>query len=270
MKDNSNYKIPYVIKLAPPRLRPWLAMRFYRDPEKYHHLYDNAPLYLNKKVLMKLHPGDVMSDMVALTGMFEHKKSRRIVNLAKNGGTMVDVGANLGFFSLLWASFNNDNRVFSFEPSPRNIQYLQHNIDKNNFGNQIIIFKNALGSDNGVMEFDPGNVDQTGWGGFTLQKNSRSITVNVKRLDDYAPEIKKIDLLKIDTEGADYLVLKGAKEMLSAKIIKEIWFEQNKPRASALGISIDASQEYLKSCDYKIYPEGDTNCDLVDWRAVPR
>jgi len=94
-------------------------------------LYHGASLFLSPAVKMDLVEGDVGSDLIALTGVFEHKKAKRLVGMAKKGGTLVDFGANLGFFSLLWASFNKTNRILAFEASPRNIPRLSTTVVSN-------------------------------------------------------------------------------------------------------------------------------------------
>jgi len=65
-----------------------------------------------------------------------------------------------------------------------------------------------------------------------------------------------IDVLKIDTEGADTWVLQGAYQLLKEKRIKHIFFEENKVRMSALGILSETAKDLLLSCGYQITPMG--------------
>lgn len=67
--------------------------------------------------------GDVISGQIALTGFYEYELSKKIVNLGKTsdrGGLLVDVGANLGYFSLLWLGADERNEAIAIEASPRN------------------------------------------------------------------------------------------------------------------------------------------------------
>ena len=63
-----------------------------------------------------------------------------------------------------------------------------------------------------------------------------------------------IDVLKIDTEGADTWVLEGASQLIKDKRIKHIFFEENKVRMSALGILSETAKDLLMSCGYKLKP----------------
>ena len=76
-------------------------------------------------------PGDSVSDEVAFTGCYETGLTRRVIELARRGGTMIDVGANLGYSSLLRLSTNSSNRCIAFEAAPRNVEILRHNISRN-------------------------------------------------------------------------------------------------------------------------------------------
>jgi hypothetical protein len=80
---------------------------------------------------MKLLPSDFMHGLIAFTGVYEQKMSKHIAQMARVGGTMVDVGANFGYFSLIWAAANIANIAMAFEASPRNVKFLQDNVDSN-------------------------------------------------------------------------------------------------------------------------------------------
>ena len=90
---------------------------------------------------MKLVPGDCISDVIAFTGVYELKLSRRISELARRGGILIDVGANLGYYSLMWAALNPRNKCIAFEASPRNIEILRHNISTNGLDKQITLIQ---------------------------------------------------------------------------------------------------------------------------------
>lgn len=215
---------------------------------------------------MDLVPGDVISDSIAFTGIYELAVTRRVVELAKGGGTFVDVGANLGYFSLLWAATKPGNQCLAFEASPRNIHRLRENIRRNSLESQIEVIPHAAGKARGKLHFDAGPEDQTGWGGFTTDSKS-GIEVDVVRIDESVPTNIPISLLKVDIEGADAWALMGCDRLLKARQVKQIWFEQNKPRMQALGIPESAAQDYLRSVGYSPQPLDDTRGDLVEWCA---
>ncbi len=163
------------------------------------------------------------------------------------------MGANYGYFSCLWAAQNPQNSVFAFEASPINIEPLSNNINKNKQEDRIKIISRALGKEKGKLMFSLETDDQqTGWGGFTMKGNSSSLEVEVDTLDDYCltHNMSLIDVLKIDTEGADTWVLYGAERLLEEKKIKHIFFEQNLPRMKMLNIGENEAFDYLQKFGY--------------------
>jgi FkbM family methyltransferase len=261
---------PAILRMLPVRLRVPVFGRFFHGRHAgWLPLYDGAPLQFAPDVTMELMPGDVISDCIAFTGVYEYRLSQRLVTLARRGGTLIDVGANLGYFALLWTSCNRQNTCVAFEASPRNVGFLRRNINRNSFDNRIDVFPMAAGSTRGKVRFDLGPAEQTGWGGFALEDSARSIEVDVVRVDEVVRSENQITVLKIDVEGADAWVLAGCERLLKSVHVDEIWYEQNKPRARALGIPIDAAQDYLKSVGYVSTARSDPSSDVVEWSAVP-
>ena len=262
---------PLVLRVLPGRLKMAIFARWYRRTGSARaSLYEAATLDVARHVTMELVPGDVISDSIAFTGVYEPRLTRRIHDLARRGGTLVDVGANLGYFSLVWAAVRPDNRVLAFEASPRNIGILRRNIARNGFERRIEVFPFAAGAVAGKAPFDLGPVDQTGWGGFAPSTTAASVEVDVVRIDDIARPGEVITLLKIDVEGAEAWALMGCEQLLKRRGVREIWYEQNKPRMRALGIPLDAAQAYLRSVGYHALARGDAGADVVEWSATPR
>ena len=175
---------------------------------------------------------------------------------------MIDVGANYGYFSCLWASQNPKNRVLAFEASPFNVQPLRNNVDKNGLNDRIQIIPIAIGKEKGELKFSLGNENQqTGWGGFTMDNDPASVDVQVDTLDSYAfkNNISKIEVLKIDTEGADTWVLYGAKTLLEEKKINHIFFEHNIDRMKLLNIGEMEAEKFLKDVGYTVEKHSDTD-----------
>jgi hypothetical protein len=112
------------------------------------------------------------------------------------------------------------------------------------------------------LKFNLGNENQqTGWGGLTIKDEADSVTVEVDTLDNYfgGSAIQQIDVLKIDTEGADTWVLYGAKKLLGEKRINHVFFEHNESRMAALNIGENEAVFFLEGLDYIVekYSAGD-------------
>ncbi len=203
---------PLLIRLAPLRWRTALYHRIYRSQrERWKALYSGASLHFAPGVRLDLWPSDEGHSNIAFTGFYELDFSEQVVRLAAAGGLIVDVGANYGYFSLLWASVSRDNRVIAFEASPRNHEALRRNVARNNLESQITVRQVALGRDSGTMPFSLGISEQTGWGGLALDRSVDTVEVPVLTLDETLAGAGMVDLLKVDVEGADTWVLLGAK-----------------------------------------------------------
>lgn len=265
-------KRPLLLRLLPDRLRLAAFARRLRPPSnRWAQLYQGAPLRFARQVTMQLAPGDLVSDGIAFTGIHELGLSRRLIRLARRGGTMIDVGANLGYFTLLWVASNPGNRCLAIEPAPRNLPLLRANVDRNGFASRVTILGAAAGKEAGALPFDPGPSDQTGWGGLAPQAGGGTIQVEVVCLDHVAMALGRISLLKVDAEGADTWVLRGCDRLLGERRIGEVWFEQNQPRMRLLHIADGEAHEYLRSVGYHAEPVGDPRAEVVQWtaRAAP-
>jgi len=195
-------------------------------------------------------PGDVISGCIAFTGFYEWGLTKLIARHAAKGGLLVDVGANMGYFSLLWAGLNRSAQVVAFEASPNNVRLFRNNVEKNYLEDRITIVPQAAGDHTGTVTFEVGTFEQTGWGGIATASSPTTIEVPMTRLDEYLSD-RTIDLLKIDTEGADTLVLFGCEKLLKSRRIKMIYFEQNAVRMRQLGIAEGDAVQFLRDQGYQ-------------------
>ena len=246
---------PLALQLFPLRLQQSLYYRFYhRRHAKWPQLVEAAQLRFAPQVSMfGLIRGDIISGNIAFNGFYELGLSREIAQLAKGGGLFVDVGANMGYFSLLWTGLNSSARAIAYEAAPRNIKLIKNNIARNQLGQRIALVPKAAGNRDGQISFEVGPDDQTGWGGVSNAPAGTSLMVPVVRLDAEL-SCEAIDVLKIDVEGADTWVLQGCEKLLMKKQIRRIYFEQNEERMHKLGIRQNDAQKFLRDLGYVCKP----------------
>lgn len=123
----------------------------------------------------------------------------------------LDVGANIGLTAVLMAHYNPNGNVYAFEPGPLNFKNLSRNILENPLSNLYAIEK-AVGSGKGFVNF---NIPACGAHSTVLRlepNNQNYAKVEIVSLDEWIVEtnIGSIDLIKIDVEGFEAEVLKGA------------------------------------------------------------
>ena len=265
-------KKPFLFNLPiPNRLKNSIFFRFYFPVKrKWLHLFDRVKLKFAPSITLKLRSSDFMHGLIAFIGIYEKNLTNRIVKKAKKGGLLIDVGANAGYFSFIWASQNPKNKVIAFEPNPDTNKIIKDNIIKNNLSDRITLHSKGLSNKEESVEFDLGSTEITGWGGITLKKNNNSIKIITDRLDNLINQDTTIDVMKVDVEGADTWAIMGAERLLLKKKIKTIFFEQNKTRLKLLGIGESELIEYLDSLEYDSYPLSDTSKKIVEWMAVPK
>ena len=196
---------------------------------------------------------DLMHRQIAWLGFYELPLSRRIKELATDGGLLVDVGANIGYYSCVMVSLRADNKVYAFEPSPRVFRMLHSNIRAARLDPRVRAFASALGKETGKVQFDPGPEDQSGWGGVTKENGEGTISVESNRLDEILPEGLIIDTLKIDLRERIRKFC-GAERLLKERRVRRIFFEVNIPRMRLLGFQPADAMNFLSKYDYKVTP----------------
>ncbi len=135
----------------------------------------------------------------------------------KNGDLVIDVGANIGWYSLV-LSTEQRPEVLAFEPDNYNFSLLKDNIGMNELSN-IHPFNLALSDKPGTQTFYLYKKYNLGRHSFIKQKNSiNKVEVETARLDDFLKERgygnRRVRLIKMDIEGHEFSAATGAKETL--------------------------------------------------------
>ena len=141
----------------------------------------------------------------------------------KNNGIMIDVGANMGIYSLLL----NDNfkKFILFEPIRETAKICEINMKLNSIDYEL--YNIALGNEKGEIKFQfKGNFDSTA----KIERKEGNYKVRIDKLDDIIDKklYKDIKFMKIDVEGFELEVLKGAENIIRESSIELIQFERLK------------------------------------------
>lgn len=194
---------------------------------------------------------------------FEQGEQNFLLQFLKSGMTVLDIGAHHGLYTLLASNrVGPHGRVFAFEPSPRELRRLRWNLLLNRCRN-VSVVPFALGCSEGTAEFFVCLGQETGCNSLrppVVNEPVSKVEVMTTTLDHYLERvgIDKVDFVKMDVEGAELDVLKGASRLLNnSKPL--ILCELADVRTEPWGYSSVEIYDLLKSCGYawfSITPEG--------------
>ena len=141
-----------------------------------------------------------------LGGTYEPEQTDLFARLVKTGDTVLDVGAHTGYYSLLAARLvGHTGSVWSFEPDPVNFGFLKRHIERNRLG-QVHSIPSAVSDCAGTAHFERGTGTGTGRLGGEGQ-----LRVDTVSIDEFCgARDLRVAAIKIDVEGAEDLVLRGA------------------------------------------------------------
>jgi FkbM family methyltransferase len=167
-------------------------------------------------------------------GIWEPSGTAAFLAHAREGMCVFDVGANLGYYTLLAArAVGPEGRVFAFEPEPHNFELLTRNIAENGFTN-VRPIHSAVSNQAGSTKL---HLDGANFGAHSFEAGSvrtpsgRSVEVETVPLDAFADEARTFAsgvLVKIDVQGAEALVIEGMPRLLALPriaLLLELWPE---------------------------------------------
>lgn len=169
---------------------------------------DNNIMYLPRPSLI--------GTALALKGVYEPATTAVFRETLKPGMTVVDVGANVGYYTLLAAGLVGEKgRVYAFEPEPENYALLVKNVQANGYRN-VVCLRQAVSDQSGQVPFF------LSWGSEAhslsadIASSRRSIQVEATSLDEFFRKEgwPPVGLIKMDIEGAESLALDGMKELI--------------------------------------------------------
>jgi FkbM family methyltransferase len=187
---------------------------------------------------------------------YEPETTQLVQNVIKPGMTFIDVGAHVGYYSLLAArQVGSEGKVYSFEPEPINYSLLVKNVELNGYKN-VTTISQAVSSAKGsttlfVSALDSGRNSVFHHG----LPESGSVEVATTSLDAFLDKHgwPKIDLIKIDVEGAELNVLAGMTELLRKSENLKLILEFNPALLQSAGVDPAAFLETVGPERFRIY-----------------
>ena len=163
---------------------------------------------------------DSVGRLIFKKGIYEEELTDYLINSIdlESGDVVFDVGANIGWYSILLSKYFSGVEVHCFEPDPENFKILKFNLELNNSEN-VMPNNIGLGKETDITKlylYKKGNL-----GRHSMLKINGGLTidVNITSFDEYVRKMQlnlsKIKFLKIDIEGYEYFAFLGGKEFLN-------------------------------------------------------
>ncbi len=181
---------------------------------------DGLTIYLNQR-------DQVITPSMLAQGAWEVIETSLFLDNVGRGDTVIDVGANIGYYTLLAArKVGPEGKVIAFEPDPESFSFLKRNVEANGFTN-VVLEQKALSNSHGRLKLYLAVENLGDHSIFPTEEKREAIEVETLPLDDYLPEGASVSFIKIDTQGAEGVIVEGMLRTLGAqdapKVVVEYW-----------------------------------------------
>jgi FkbM family methyltransferase len=232
------------------------------------HPQDTTPPYDGKEpfplrvqgmpgIRLYLHPKDIIITRAILNyGNWEPDETDLFLRTVKPGDIVVDAGAHVGYYTAIASRLVGDRgKVYAFEPDPANFDLLRKNVQVNGLTN-VVIEQKALSDRKGTIKLFLAPENKGDHRIYQPQGEARpSVDVEAVRLDEYLQgRERRIDVLKMDTQGAEGVILEGMTRLLAGPADGPTIFMEFYPY-TLKGLGTDAGDllKRLESYGYKFY-----------------
>jgi len=194
--------------------------------------------YLKRPIAIKktegfdiyLNPDDnYSSPLIGITGTYEPEITRIFKKILTRGNKVIDVGANIGWFTLLAARIVGlEGEVMSFEPEPTNFALLAKSVEKNGFTN-VMLLNEAVSDIDGKLRLNLHGQGNAGAHSIVRDFGGEGILVQSSKLDTIAERfnLDHVDLVKVDVEGAEPQVISGMRLLIDNEKVSRMIIEWN-------------------------------------------
>jgi FkbM family methyltransferase len=236
-----------------------------------------APVWyqLEPHIRMHLDPADLGPLIILETGEYEPVSVAMIAEHLGAGATLIDVGADIGYYSLKGATLvGPTGHVIAVEPNPEALQRMRVNLAASG-ANTVAVAPVACSDAEGTLDLYVAPYANTGETSLSKANASQdgaishTYKVRVRPLDDIVREsgVTRVDAIKIDVEGAETLVLKGAVQTLD-RYHPMLLIEIVERQLVAMGTSSAQLRELLRAHGYREGRHDDLNVEFLPAAAV--
>lgn len=199
-------------------------------------------------------------------GRYESEETRIMDLLTSRASTILDVGANIGWYSIRFAKQHPNAHIYAFEPLPISYGYLQRNLAANEVGSRVATFNYGLSDRNGMVEFfiAPTNGTNASLLNVASASDAQRVVGLTLTLDTWVEnQCVRPDFIKCDVEGAELLVFRGGLQTLTQHR-PVVFAELLRKWAKPFGYHPNDMLQYFRELGYCGLAVGRTGVRLLD------
>ena len=202
-----------------------------------------------------------------LYGDSDRSKTRVFCERVKKGMTVLDLGAHIGYYTLMAARLvGTEGTVFAFEPDPKNFSLLERNVALNGYKNVTLVQK-AVSDKTGAARF---YLDTESWGHSLspIERSLESISVSTICLDQFIPEGTVVDFIKINIEGAEGRAIRGMERLLGKGDTKAIMIDFHLEEMESQNSSSKEIWDRLAAFGFEMYYIQDNGTSKIEFEQA--
>lgn len=237
-----------------------------------------AIVHVDGTIRMKVYTGETIGRHMYYFHNFEQAQSESLLSLVDEKTVFFDTGANMGLYSFLAAE--KGARVYSFEPSPSIVEWFEDNLELNSsLADRITLVQEAVSDHNGTLNFYPNREGNFGVGkifseeakGETDQKQeSNAVQITARTLDDCVKQYGVPDIIKMDVEGAEFLILKDLPEVFKREDAPTLFVEFHPHGIAVLGGTVDEIRKAFFENGFTCYQLNDEKPGETTWEVFSK
>jgi len=217
-------------------------------------------------IRMDLNPCDtIFTRAIMKDRIWESKDTHWLLQILREGDTFLDIGANVGYYTLIAAKrVGETGRVYAFEPDPESFAILERNLRINGLSN-VTAEQKAVSSGKGILTLYIAPRNKADHRIYKDGDYVATVKVDAVSLDDYFKgNDRPIHAVKIDTQGAEVLILRGMENLLRRNPDAVIFIEFWPHGLKGLGNTGRELLDILKAHDLQIFDLGATSADITE------
>lgn len=179
---------------------------------------------------MQVYADDLIGRHLLMSGKFDRSIIQVLLDHARPGDTLLDIGANIGYYSAVFLQRVKNSHALCFEPQPGIVDLLKTNVEQ--FGNRAKVYQIGLADHDGELRF---HVDEANRGASRISPDGQ-LSIAVQDAAKVFSRLERVDLIKIDVEGFEEPIFRAIEGELARLKPRAILFEDQTGAAAPTGM----------------------------------